>query len=383
MSRTIVIAGTALLGALLLASLSYGRPAPARGNVGDTACPSGSVSARIGGRLRCLRAGQRCRKRYDRQYRRHGFHCRAGRLERSLPSAGKVVATIRLHTGPLGAVFADDTLWVAEHNAGTVARIDPGTNKVTARVRIPSGQPARFAAGPEGLWHLPYSDNTLQELDPATNRVSAHITDLGGEDDNCCDPAVGAGSVWVPKGEDGVFRVDASTHRVLAHVSIDRFFGTAFAFGSLWGITGGDVFRLDPATNSIGVRIPVPGLARLNLFSDIAPAIGVASGAVWVGLGKEIVRIDPTSNSVVATIPVPGIAEFIARTDEGVWVVGTSPSDTTTLWRIDPTANKVTAALSLSPSGAADVVAAAGSLWITLFRMNELLRVQPAPSAAG
>jgi streptogramin lyase len=377
MSRTILIAGAALLGALLLASLSYGRQAPARRSVGTAACASGSVSARIGGRQLCLKAGQRCRKRFGRQYRRHGFQCRGGRLQRVLPSAGRIVATIRLHTGPMGAVAANGAIWVAEHNAGTVARIDPGTNKVAGRVVIPSGQPARFAAGAEGLWHLPYSDNSLQELDPATNRVSAQITDLGEPGENCCDPSVGAGSVWVTKGIDGIYRVDATTHRIIAHVPIDHFFGSAFAFGSLWGITGGDVFRLDPATNSIGVRIPVPGLARLNLSSDDSPAIGVAAGAVWVGVGGKVVRIDPSSNRIVATVRVPGTAEFIARGDEGVWVVGESPSYWTTLWRIDPTTNKVSAALSLSPSSAGDVVSAAGSLWITLFRMNELLRVAP------
>src|SRR5438045_4956704 len=41
-------------------------------------CRRGSVPARIGGKRVCLRAGQRCKKRYERQYRRHGFHCQAG-----------------------------------------------------------------------------------------------------------------------------------------------------------------------------------------------------------------------------------------------------------------------------------------------------------------
>jgi hypothetical protein len=45
-------------------------------------CPKGSVAARIGGKRRCLRAGQRCKKRFERQYRRHGFHCQAGRLRK-------------------------------------------------------------------------------------------------------------------------------------------------------------------------------------------------------------------------------------------------------------------------------------------------------------
>jgi len=34
----------------------------------------------INGKYRCLRAGQRCVKRFDRQYHRYGFHCHTGRL---------------------------------------------------------------------------------------------------------------------------------------------------------------------------------------------------------------------------------------------------------------------------------------------------------------
>jgi hypothetical protein len=45
-----------------------------------SACQRGSVPARINGMWRCLRAGQRCAKRFDRQYHRYGFHCHTGRL---------------------------------------------------------------------------------------------------------------------------------------------------------------------------------------------------------------------------------------------------------------------------------------------------------------
>ena len=49
-----------------------------------TACERGSVAARVGGKRVCLRAGNRCEKRYDRQYRKHGFRCVKDRL-RKLP----------------------------------------------------------------------------------------------------------------------------------------------------------------------------------------------------------------------------------------------------------------------------------------------------------
>jgi hypothetical protein len=44
------------------------------------ACPRGSVPGIISGRRRCLRSGQRCARRFERQYHRYGFRCRNGRL---------------------------------------------------------------------------------------------------------------------------------------------------------------------------------------------------------------------------------------------------------------------------------------------------------------
>jgi hypothetical protein len=38
-------------------------------------CGSGYTRAVIGGQVKCLRAGQFCAHRYDRQYRRYGYRC--------------------------------------------------------------------------------------------------------------------------------------------------------------------------------------------------------------------------------------------------------------------------------------------------------------------
>jgi hypothetical protein len=48
------------------------------------ACARGSVAALVGGKRVCLKAGNRCKARYNRQYRQHGFRCVKGRL-RKLP----------------------------------------------------------------------------------------------------------------------------------------------------------------------------------------------------------------------------------------------------------------------------------------------------------
>jgi len=46
------------------------------------ACPAGSKRAVIGGKAKCLHAGQRCKSRYQAAYKRAGFTCTNGRLHK-------------------------------------------------------------------------------------------------------------------------------------------------------------------------------------------------------------------------------------------------------------------------------------------------------------
>src|SRR5437763_5241803 len=45
-------------------------------------CPPGSKRAVIGGKVKCLRAGQKCAARYRAAYKRYGFTCVSGHLRR-------------------------------------------------------------------------------------------------------------------------------------------------------------------------------------------------------------------------------------------------------------------------------------------------------------
>jgi hypothetical protein len=72
-----------VVAALAAASLAAVAPAtaPAHSSAPITAtaaksCSSGWKHAVIGGAQKCLRRGQFCAHRYDRQYRRYGYRCR-------------------------------------------------------------------------------------------------------------------------------------------------------------------------------------------------------------------------------------------------------------------------------------------------------------------
>ena len=79
------LAATALGGAGALAPASEPAALAPAGTAGH--CGRGSVSAALSWGHKCLRGGQFCRVKGDREYHRYRFHCHTGRLSRS-PAGG-------------------------------------------------------------------------------------------------------------------------------------------------------------------------------------------------------------------------------------------------------------------------------------------------------
>lgn len=72
--------------ALVAAAAGTGAASPRPPSFAPTACKTGAVSATIGGHHVCLAAGKKCKARYERIYRKKGFHCASGRLRNVKPS---------------------------------------------------------------------------------------------------------------------------------------------------------------------------------------------------------------------------------------------------------------------------------------------------------
>jgi hypothetical protein len=67
---------------VVLGVLVYAAATAGAADSSAAACPAGSKRAVIGGKVVCLRAGQRCKARYQAAYKRKGFVCVAGRLRK-------------------------------------------------------------------------------------------------------------------------------------------------------------------------------------------------------------------------------------------------------------------------------------------------------------
>jgi YVTN family beta-propeller protein len=152
---------------------------------------------------------------------------------------------VRTGASPQSLAVGGGSLWVANHDAQTVTRIDLASGKVVADIPVPS-EPHRVAYGAGAAWVGNWHDNSVSRIDPETNRVVGSPIPIGLH--HAGNLVVGAGSVWVTSD----YRVDAAAEDVV-------------------------VVRIDPQTNRAVDTIAVGGHPI-----DVA----ATEGAVWVSVAN-------------------------------------------------------------------------------------------------
>lgn len=147
-----------------------------------------------------------------------------------------------------------------------------------------------------------------------------------------------------------------------------------------------------------------PAAAPLKIAATIplrfSPAgVAVGSGAVWVSSSfseqtTTVARIDPSSNAVTATIPLPSAPfsfTWAAFGEGSVWVSvgegGPEPGAEGRLvvFRIDPGSNKVVATIPVGPAPTrpAPLAVGEGAVWVTNFEESTVTRIDPATNAVA
>src|SRR6187549_3042164 len=175
-------------------------------------------------------------------------------------STPHVVARVPTGDSPSGAIAAYGAVWVANDRSGTLARIDPKTNRVTRRLRL---RPGLFSVthGFGALWAVNYDRDTLSRVDPRTGRVrSVRVGAVP------FDVVAAFGRVWVTAWEAGrLVEVDPRSLRIVRRIAIGpRPTGLHVAGGGLWvgfGRSATAIARFDPASGKVerievGVRAP-------------------------------------------------------------------------------------------------------------------------------
>jgi DNA-binding beta-propeller fold protein YncE len=244
----------------------------------------------------------------------------------------------------------------------SVAVIDPATDTIVGEIPV-GGKPAGPAVGEESVWVGNRDRDTLLEIDPRSRDVVQTI----GLGVTPTDVEVGAGSVWVLS-DWAVLRVDPATNDVVDRVPLPR--GTGPGRWSHMEVGGnavfvctcadgpGSVIRIDAATTSVEPVRPSP-----------VWMIAYGEGALWALTGYEldtIERIDPKTKAVVE-IGLARIGEAsgwryrMAVGEGAIWALAPA-----SLWRIDSTTNRFVGGsvpLNYREEGSS-VAAGNGAVWV-------------------
>jgi streptogramin lyase len=256
-------------------------------------------------------------------------------------TSGRVEAVVRVGVDPLQLVVAARQVWTMEFGQGTLARIDPASNKAAA---VDIGEAAGMASDGDDIWvaangntlvrldgesgkrervlklarkplfelrdagfltvssgsiwlTIPvlgdnFADQTLWRIDPQTGAVKARAPLLA----NPVSLAADARYVWVANIDGGkVTRVEVATNTAKNVSASIGPAGVATGAGSLWvSHYVPEVWRIDPKT----MRVQ----AKIHLDAGTTRGIAFGAGRVWVSTESGVVALDPATNAVVQTI---------------------------------------------------------------------------------
>jgi hypothetical protein len=248
-------------------------------------------------------------------------------------------------------------VWVAGVRPGLV-RYDGDTGKVTAEVEVPDAVYAAMDASGPTLWLATSARSPeLIGVDTDTARISSRtpLPDRTAEETSV---AAGPDAVYVLVGSARrwLLRVDPQRDDVRRLAELPGASGVRYGFGSLWvPRSDGTVDRLDPDT----------GDEQDSVRAGLGPRFTtVGQGAVWVmnqGDGS-VTRIDPdtaaTETIVVSDASIQG--GDIATGPGAVWVRTSSNA----LARVDARTGEVTDLLG-SAIGSGGVAATGDAVWMT------------------
>ena len=285
----------------------------------------------------------------------------------SLAAAGSgpptLIKTITTGNAPCGAVAAFGSVWVAS-DGGTLARINPRTNRVTKRVRVGRGA-CSLAAGAGALWIANYKRGLVRVLPGGrVRRIKVGAAPF--------DVLVAFQRVWVTSWKDGRLAVvDPHTLRIVRRIDVGpRPVGLIARNGVIWvgfGRSATAIARVNPLTFRVD-RVEV---------GDRAPSWFVSGGAgdLWIQANDgDLLHFDPIGLRVLARLEVGRtLAQGAVAPDGTIWM---PDKEQNLVYRIDPSRERVLDSFPAGP-GAYIALRAYGSMWVTSYAGSDVRRFRP------
>jgi DNA-binding beta-propeller fold protein YncE len=232
-------------------------------------------------------------------------------------------------TSPSGIAATSDTIWVSSYDDDVVLPIDPESHEVGEPIDVGDG-PVRITADGDDLWVANDLDTTISHVDTTTGEV------VGTIEANARDLVARDGVVWAYTGGD-IVRIDQATDQIVATIDVPSGFGSiALADdGTVWSTNHfeGLLLGIDPRTDAIADEI-----ALGEDGDDDLAGVAVVGDTVWVIASHtaELIPVDAATGEVGARIdastlnhPYQLIAEgdrLVVGEDTGGWAVLEPPS---------------------------------------------------------
>jgi virginiamycin B lyase len=230
---------------------------------------------------------------------------------------------------------------------------------------------ATFEIGKTADWVLVTNDSvwvagsdpfSVLRIDPSTNKMTAKIP-ISGE--ACSGLAVGLGRLWVPVcGEKpGLIQIDLLTNKIAKTFPVGPAApegGIAVSADSVWLVTSktGTLSRIDPKRGEVRQQVNLPHGSFNPIFSD---------GTIWVS-GVEtntLTAVDASSGSLMASVPVGPAPRFLTAGSGSIWTLNQGDGS---LSRVNAATRKLEATVALgTPGPGGDIDFGANSIWTTVF----------------
>ena len=326
---------------------------------------------------------------------------------------------IRMIGSTAGAVLVIAAALVAIPRLGGRS-LEPVTPPISAPTAIPqlvARIPVRavaLAAGEEALWALTSGERvgdrgTLHRIDPARNGVTASIR-VGM---NPIAVAVGGGSVWVLNGEGcgstqpcepgvspasaeaaeerSVWRIDVESLEIVDRVQVGTRYDLAYGASHAWAVVPGaeGLVRIEGSPAPDNAYRPwgsVAGAGRVRLAVGESLAWAVSEVADSDDRRPLLSVIDLSRRELVETIDIAGhgTAPDVAVGFGSAWVTTGTEASASGLMRIDPATRQIAARISLpdaAPVGLTSVTTGYGYVWATSGR-GYLWKIDPTTNSA-